>query len=284
MHEFKIEKKYIVLGKFQVGFFALFFIFGLVFLFAPENEVNFQAKIIISTLCLVVFGFFTVTGWLTLQRLTYADVAIDDDGIWYVFIGKTHGLVLWKHIASIKERAGMQRLELLDIDGDRLLRIEYLLKDFEKLRNILIEKTSTTGPELNRSSFSKNGIYHLHYIVSLLLTSVLGIYYGTNGNPVLGYGVMGVLVVLVIYEYAVSAIGITIKSDSFEISYPLGKRSIPFTDIIDIELADRFFRGSRLPEVRLTTNHSKKAIKLRQLGVGSIILISELRKALQHKC
>ena len=64
--------------------------------------------LIFNLIYTVIFVFFSVLTWLTLRKLSYVDIAADDDGIWYMHIGKANGLILWNKIATIKERLYLQ--------------------------------------------------------------------------------------------------------------------------------------------------------------------------------
>jgi len=280
MQEFKLDRKFITLMKGGLVVFVVFLALGLALPFLPDEENgNPNGTIVTTIMCTVVFGFFTIFTWLTLRKLPYADVVIDDDGIWYKHLGKDQGLVAWENIYKVKERAYLQCLDILGVNGDKLLRVEYQLNGFETLRNTLNEKISKEGSEFKRSSFSKGPLYHIFYLVSVVGFSALGLYVGTNDNPLLGYGAMSVLVIFIIYEYFVTATGIRLANNSFEITYPVAKRNIPLSGIEDIQITDEFHKGNRIPEVWVISKMAKKPFKLKQLGVDSNILYNVLRKA-----
>jgi hypothetical protein len=114
--------------------------------------------------------------------------------------------------------------------------------------------------------------------VVLVGISALGLYLGANDHPLFGYGAMSLVVIFILYEYFVTATGIKLNSNSFEIRYPLTKRTIQFSEIEGIQIADRFANGNRIPEVWIVSKYVKKPIKLK-LGVDTIILYNVLRKA-----
>jgi hypothetical protein len=159
--------------------------------------------------------------------------------------------------------------------------VEYQLIGFEILRSILNDKIYTESAEFSRTNISKGALYHLLYLAGIIGFSGLGLYLGANENPILGYGAMSVLVVFIIYEYAVTATGIKIANNSLEISYPAGKKIISFSDITDIQMKDTFQNGIRIPEVWVISKNSQRPFKLKQLGVDSNLLFAVLRKATQ---
>ena len=280
MQEFKLDKKYITLMKGCLVVFIAFLALGFALPFLPEEEKgNPNGTLIATLMCTVVFVPLSVFTWLTLRKLPYADVASDDDGIWYMHAGKNKGLISWERITNVKERAYMQCLDLMDHDGKKLLRVEYQLLGFEHLRDTLNEKTSNANPEIRQSTFSKPPRYHLFYLAYVVGFSALGLYVGADGSPLLGYGAMSALVAVGIYEYIVTATGINIVNGNFEIAYPFTKRNVPFTDVEDILIADEFHKGSRIPEVWVISKNAKKPFKLKQIGADSNVIYKALRKA-----
>jgi len=209
-----------------------FLVLGFALPFFPDQEkINPDGTLIFNLIYTVVFVFFSVLTWLTLRKLSYVDIAADDDGIWYMHIGKANGLILWNKIATIKERLYLQCLDLLDCNGERLLRVEYQLTGFDVIRHILNEKTFNINPLYNQSRFSKSSFYHLICWAIVVGGSALGFYLGSSGNPVSGYGAMSIVVILILYEYFVTATGLNICNGYFEIVYPFTKRQVPFSDV-----------------------------------------------------
>jgi hypothetical protein len=280
MQEFRLDKKYIILMKGCLVIFVAFLLLGFALPFFPDEEKgNPNGTLIVTFICTVVFGFFSVLTWQTIKKLPFTDVAADDDGIWYIHIGKENGLVSWERISRVKERTYLQCLDLLDFNEERLLRVEYQLNGFEIIRHRINEKTSVTNPLLNQSHFSKGPLYHLFYLACVFGFSALGYYVGSDGNPVLGYGAMCVMVAFIIYEYIVTATGVNVGNGYFEFSYPFTKRNVPFSDVEDILIADEFNKGSRIPEVWIVSKKAKKPFKLKQLGADSNVIYKALRKA-----
>lgn len=280
MQEFKLERKYISLMRGCLVIFVGCLVLGFALPFFPEEEKgNPNGTLILTLMCFVVFGPLLIFTWLTLRRLPYADIAFDDEGIWYLHSGKDKGLISWERISKVKERAYMQCLDLLDRDGQKLLRVEYQLLGFEYLRYELNERTSKENPASNQSTFSKGLLYHLFYLLGVLGFSALGFYVGADGNPLLGYGAMSVLVIFIVYEYLVTATGIDIGSNNVEIIYPFTKRDVLFNDIEDILVADSFYKGNRIPEVWIVSKKVKKPFKLKQIGADANVIYKALRMA-----
>jgi hypothetical protein len=280
MQEFKLDKKYITLMKVCLVIFIAFLALGFSLPFLPdENGGNPKGTLMITIMCTVLFGAFSILTWRTLKKLPFADVATDEDGVWYLHIGKDNGLIPWDKIHTVKERLYMQRLDLLDIDNQELLRVEYQLLGFEMLREILNDRAGAQNKNLDQSSFCKGPFYHLFYLAAVIGFSALGFYVGKSGDPLLGYGAMSVVVIFIIYEYIATAISVKITGNVINVSYLFTNKNILLTDIDDIVIADEFDKGNRIPEVWIITKNAKKPLKLKQLGADSNLVYKALKRA-----
>ena len=282
MQEFHIDKKYIILTKGCLVVFLSFLALGIALPFLPgESEDNPNETISVSILCIVVFGSFTLLTWRFLKKIPYYPIAADEEGIWYKHIGRKKGLVPWKRIAVINERAFLQCLDLIDSRESRLIPVEYQLQDFEILRGILQERIRLPVIEGRRKSFSKSMAYHLFYAFCIIGFSCLGIFLGADDSPILGYGGAGILVTVIVWEYLVTVTGVEIINQSLKISFPIGEKSVAFADITNIRMSDTFVKGNRQPEVWVETKSKKKPYKLKQLGVDANVLFSVLCNAIK---
>ncbi len=262
--------------------FLVFLLLGLALPFFPEEEKgNPGGTIIISIICAVGFGFLSIITWLTIRKFPYCDLVVDEDGIWYKHLGKEKGMVPWERISKIRERVYLRCLDLLDSKGKKLIRVEYQLIGFELLRNILIERVHAIRSEFLRRNFSKGMLYHLFNVGIIFGFAGLGLFIGTNDYPILGYGIMSILVVIVIHGYAVTATGIEIQNGALEISRPIGKKVILFSDITDIRISDTCAKGICVPEVWIISCKSNKPVILRQFGADANMLFTALRKAVR---
>ncbi|MGF1733673.1 hypothetical protein [Photobacterium kasasachensis] len=282
MQEFKVSKKLITFMKGGLVLSLAFTALGFILPFLPDEQVGGKDNVIItSVLCVVFFGSLSILAWLLLRKIPYVDIVIDDDGIWYKHLGKQRGLILWQEISKIKERELSQCLYLLDYNGTKLLRVEYQLIGFEDLRYIISEKVYTKSSELDFSKCTKSTNYHLFNFIIVIFFSTLGLYVGADGNYLLGYGGVSIVVIITIYDYIVTATGVEINNGYIEVFYPLGNKSISFSDITGVHIVDEFQNGNRIPEVWVLTRLSKKPFKLKKLGVDSNRLFAAIRKVAQ---
>ena len=275
MQEFKHDRKTIraLKGTLVLCIVGLASRFALPFLEAEEK--GNPSETLITTLILTfAFCVVSVLTWLTLRAFPFTNVAADDDGIWYMHIGKENGLISWKKIHAIKERSFMQCLDLLDSRGQKLLRVEYQLDGFAVLRNLINEKTSISPLEFHRSVFSKGPLYHLSFLVFVFCFSALGFYFAGEIGALVGYGLMSVQLALLTYFYLVTATGIKITDNGFVVYYPFMTRSITFSDVEDILIP-----RNRKPEVWIISKKSKRPFKLAQLRTGSNVIYKVLRQA-----
>ncbi|MDH2434374.1 hypothetical protein QCD60_17585 [Pokkaliibacter sp. MBI-7] len=280
MQEFKLDKKYVTLTKGCLVVFVTFLALGFALPFLPdEHEGNPNDTLMISAMCTMVYGVFSALTWRFLKKLPFADIAADDDGVWYMHIGKAKGLIDWEKVHRVKERPYMQRLDLLGTDNQELLKIDYKLLGFEILRDVLNERAGARNSDLYQSKFSKGPLYHLVYLACVVSFTALGIYIGAGSNPLLGYGVTSVLVAFIIYEYLVAATGVQVTENSILVAYPLTKKNIPLNDVENVVIADEFRKGKRIPEIWIITNNSKKSYKLKQLGSDSDLVYKTLKRA-----
>lgn len=280
MQEFDFGKKFPLIMKGCIILFiaCLVFVIALLF-FSDETKENYKIIFFLKIAVAAILVFLIISSWLTLQRLPYLAIVIDDDGIWHKHLEKSQGIIPWERIAKIKERAYLQRLNILAANGDVLLRVEYQLVGFEDLRDILNEKVIASRDELKCFSFSKGPFYHAFYLVKIIGLFALGLYLGANGNPLLGYGGMSAAVIFITCQYLMTAARINLTNNALEIIYPINKKNVHFSEIKSIKIIDKFRDGSRIPEIWIISKKSKSPFKLKELGVDSNVLYKALRRA-----
>tara|TARA_R110002167_G_scaffold54498_1_gene155283 strand:- start:25492 stop:26331 length:840 start_codon:yes stop_codon:yes gene_type:complete len=269
-----------------VGFVG-FLLLGLSLPFLPDEGGDPSKGTFGTTvMCTVVFGAFTYLTWHTLKGLPFVDVVADDDGLWLKHTDKENGLIPWGDVASLKERATRQCLDVLNSNGERLIRIEYQLNGFEHLRSLLTNNLSKNQAESSHASdtnsnrvFGKGVGYHVFYVCAVVGFLALGWYVGSEDNVLLGYVAMPVLVLVVIGEYFLTPFKVLIDDSHITISYPHKHKKLLFANIEAIEMTDSFEKGSRIPEVHVFMYNTKKPYKLKQLGANANVLFAALDDA-----
>jgi hypothetical protein len=283
MQEFHLHKKYQREIKICLMVFLALFLLGAALLVIPaEKDRNPESTRLIALMCMGLFGFLAGVAANSLKKIPRADITADDDGLWHTHEGKPRGLLRWADIGRIRERAGQQCLEIFDRTGRRRIRVEYQLTGFESLRNRLYENIRLSGERARGRDFSKNPGYHLFYWACGIGFSWLGLYIGQNSSPVLGFGGMSLLVMVLVYEYLKTVFRVEIRPQGLTVFYPLRSNRIPWAAITGIDLADTFYKGARHPEVRVFTKGSKKPYNFRQFGVDENVLLAALKQAWQE--
>ena len=161
----------------------------------------------------------------SLKKIPRADITADDDGLWHTHESKPRGLLRWADIGRIRERAGQQCLEIFDRTGRKRIRVEYQLTGFEGLRNRLYENIRLSGERARGRDFSKNPGYHLFYWACGIGFSWLGLYIGQNSSPVLGFGGMSLLVMVLVYDYLKTVFRVEIRPQGLTVFYPLREQN-----------------------------------------------------------
>lgn len=274
-------KKITVIGSWISLFFPILFI-ALPFLPDDNPPKNPNGMYIFST---IGAALFTVISWhlFRLKRiLPDCSVSIDSDGIWSTHKKKERSLVKWQQISNIVERPILQRLDVIVRDGTPVLRIEYQLSNFDRLRSLLLERINIRQYQCLPISFSKTTKYHLFYLFCMICFTSLGWYVGQQ-KPLFGYGGTAFILVMICYEYFVTACSLKLDHHGLTIKYPVSSRNIRYKDIVSIKLADTFVKGARHPEVLVLFNNIKKPLKLKGLGIDAVHLYKTLKMTIEKK-
>lgn len=284
--EFTIPKKHKIFMKLGFVFFICFTILGIaIFPWNYENQGNYLLSAIISIGCTSLFGVLSILCFKTVRQLPYADICIDEQGIWYKHLTKDHNLVRWRNVSKIRERSIFQCLDILNDRAEQILRIEYQISNFEELRDLIAQHFLSNHKSAEiPNSISKSTAYHFISWLASLLFLLLGYYVASNESTVLGYIITIVLVSIIIHEYVSTPYCLKFNDFCLEIVTPISKKTHSYKDIEAVELSDTFDRGSRIPGVMLKIHKIKKSYMLSKLGVEAIELYTILNIAKYNKC
>jgi hypothetical protein len=290
---FVIDKKFGQLMKIGIGVFVAFALLGIALPFLPNESANGcsqpispERTYILSIVCTLFSGALAWYSARIVKALPLQSITVDGDGFWLAHLAKEAALVQWTDIAAIRERPILQRLDLLDNEGNTLLKLEYQLVQFAELRSLVMEKTSgqLAAPPLPFSS-AKPTIYHLFYAGGIVGFGLLGWFVGQK-SPWLGYAGMTGLVAVIAYEYLTTVSLVTVDRDYLLIAYPTVRRTYSWSDIESIQLGDFVDQnGAMHPQLTVIAKGCKKPFRLRSLGKNTIALHRALmaaRKAWQH--
>jgi hypothetical protein len=219
----------------------------------------------------LLFGVLAWKSFQVVKQLPYSSIAADDEGLWRAHLAREDALIPWARVRSTKEHHYQQRLDLLDEQGKVLVGLEYQLSDFEALRALVAEKLRPAGEPATGTVFAKGTTYHVFNIGSLIAFSALGVYVG-GSNALLGYGMVGLVVLFCGYEYMTTIHRLRILSDRLELTYPLRTVDILRVEVEAVEIGDVFNRGFRQPVAGVLARGRKKPIPIADLGVDAMKL------------
>lgn len=100
--------------------------------------------------------------------LPHAAITLDNAGLWYKYKSKGYAPIPWNRIHNLKEMHFRQCLDILDFNGQRVLRAEYELKEFAILRNRLLEKVGQNYDDTLSNCFPRGYVHHLTYAICAL--------------------------------------------------------------------------------------------------------------------
>ncbi len=278
---FKLDKSFLRLWKVSF-YFTLFLILAVVVgvFFYGINRFSPPDLMALVTFIIILI-IFAVQAGSALGRVDSSDIALDDEGIWYRHLTKDAGLIMWARIARIDEQVALQCLNLLDNNGKILLRAEYQLKNFENFRKILLENVSSYEDKTLPNIFAKSFSHHLQYILFAIgiFTSVA--FSVQSKSPTFLNICILFIMAAILYEYLTTVYKIEIEERGLNIYFPGEKKFIDFTEISDLKLSDRFFRGTRLPEIQLTISKNKELIKFKDVGENTNLLFVVLKQSME---
>jgi hypothetical protein len=242
----------------------------------PRNEPFLLAFSIVACLGFAVGAWYS---WKIVRQLPEAAISVDEQGLWPSIKNRHDAMVPWNSIVRLRERALLQRIDALDATGRTVARLEYQLKNFDRLRAIVLQRASLRNSARLASSpdaYQRPGWHHLLSIGSMLGFTLLGVYVGQT-DPVLGYGSMTFIVGLIAWEYWTLPFHLRITPDALEIRLPGRRRLVPREHIAKVEIQDELINHTKQPAVMLQLVSGAKPVKLKGLGVQAV----ELHQALQ---
>jgi hypothetical protein len=146
---FKISKWFVVANYLVIPlcfFFSIFFFYYAI----PRWEYMFRSDIVISVFFALCGIGFAIAGVYSLRIVPSLreTVVVTDAKIVYEHSNGTTTQLFWKDNFSIREHFLLGRLELTSRDGQRTIRVEHQLENFQELRDLVQKKwleNQTTG-------------------------------------------------------------------------------------------------------------------------------------------
>lgn len=252
-----------------VGFVAL----GLALPWVPGPGPSSSLSFLLAAVCLLFFGSLAFYTFRAFQR-SRDQVAVNDDGIWYLPHKGRSTFIRWNQVATVKAHEFTGWLVIADIAG-RKIRLEYRLKNFDRLREIVLRHTDskrrrTPPPAVFRPLYLKMG-----FMAFVAIGFFCAAYFSAKQGalvPALGFIAFGVLGV---FAFEREPRLLRISNQSITIEYPGWRRIIPYDAITNIDfdnIREYYF-------LLAIERRGAKPLSLTMYRGGSVALYDALRAA-----
>ena len=252
--------------------FGALALLGVALPFLPDDgrPTNPTVLWMLSVACTAGFGaaaWFSVT---IVRRIPSYPIEVNSDGLWPAHRPRAEALVCWNAIASVRERPYLQCLELFDAEGARLIRLEYQLLNFERLRNLIRERAALRLVAAPSRVFEKRWWHHVFGIFSILGFVALGLYVAQE-QPLLGYIGAAAFGAMLGWEYWNTAYRVAVFPGKLTISWPGRSMTLRPQEVGGVELSDSFVYHARHPRVSVLVL-PRRTMQLQDLGVSAFEL------------
>jgi hypothetical protein len=211
------------------------------------------------------------------KQLPFSSINADQDGLWSTHLSKEAGLIKWNDVHSIKTNLHALRLDLLDANGNVLIKLNYQLSDFNLFWSLLLEKALKPVKLSYPIKYEKGSFYHTSFIVGLVVFLLI-IWYFRMFIPDFGYVIVAVGIGGIFYTYLTRVSRFEILRDNLIIAYPYRSRMLYRVDIATIKMVDLFANeGVREPAVQIFIRDSNRPIELPILGMDAINIYQALK-------
>ncbi|WP_431262115.1 hypothetical protein ACQ859_18280 [Roseateles chitinivorans] len=209
--------------------------------------------------------------WQVVRNLDESAISVDDQGLWPTIRNRQDALVPWHSIVGLREREILQRIDALDATGKTVARLEYQLKDFDRLRAIVLQRAILRGPATSTDTYVRPWWHHLAAFGFMLGVLVLGGYLGQT-RPFVGYVAMTCFAAVIAWEYGTSPFHLRITPEALEIRFPGRRRRVAREQVSAIGIRDIAMSHHKLPQVVLTLAGGENPVRLKSLGVQAVAL------------
>lgn len=245
-HEvYTVGKKYRYLTFASFLFFVSALSLSLYSLFFSENEAN-QIKQVALIVIALMFGLMSYFSLRTLLSLKHYDICADTDGVWSKFKGKQNGLIKWSQIQGFKEFQYLQKIQLLDHKGKKLVDLHYQLNNFKNLIDTLAPKVIHNYQSAQPFTLFAPITFHAFWLGGVIAWPYL-LYHVFVQDMNLLYAIAPVFCFLVfLYVYAHSIFKITFDENSVTSWTLLKKEIYKYENIKEIKMIEDSDDGNTL--------------------------------------
>jgi hypothetical protein len=234
----------------------------------PQNEAFLLG---FSIVCGTLFG---ISAWFffgIVRRLPETAMTVDSEGIWPTISTRETALVRWADVVRLRQREVMQRLELLDRSGTVVARLEYQLRDFARLRAIVLERSRLDQTHSVLGTHKKSKWHHVFAIGAMLSFALLGWYIGDE-QPLIGYGGMTLVVGMIAWEYWTTPFRLRVTPHQLEIDRLWRRQIVPREHVTSIEIDDELVNHAKHPKVTVRLIGGAKPIHFKDVGIPAVEL------------
>lgn len=246
----------------------------------------------VRALAIVLGGgaLFAFIGGLSVTHLSRLRdrISVDDNGISYMPRRGPATFIGWNEVGKVEARDSLGRLVVRDVSGSRRINLEYQLEDFDRLREIVLQRTAeqrqarlAAGAEGTAESAplrtTRRAVFYAEWRTWAVVASPLaaGVVYGLivfGAHRSLEAGQMRVLILYFVILAAGEALlvawlpwRITLSDDAVIVRYPFSHRVVPYRAIVRAELRRLVnSEGRRLETVRIELKDGR-VVSLRNL-------------------
>lgn len=240
-------------GGFGVLFFGPFaFIAG--WFTITSNDIG-TALINAAALVIMIILFL---GCIDIVRRSDDTFAVTESGL---NIDDSNGklLVVWNQIAKIKSHDIMQRIDLLDLNDERIVKIDYQLDKFDNLCDVILTKIMGISKSEQRTfiiSWCTRG-----FIIVLIISSAFFTVWSLTKEFILGLIMFSAMTVCMICSYLNSVKTIVIEVNKITVKTVFKLKEIYFSDISSVVLRYKGdFRGSKIATVFVECKERKPVL------------------------
>jgi hypothetical protein len=248
--------------------------FVLLILYLPfSTERGADPRVVVGVTIVLLIFFGGIALYATKIAIDIPDYAISCDsvGIWKSRADRW-SLVRWSEIKRLRERPVLQRLDLLDGSDRVLLKLEYQLFRFEKLRENVLERAKLEELNLAESNvFAKSPAFHAMIMLAFVIVLTL-LTFAFLVSPFLAFVVFLFTVLIPRTEYLNILCKVEIQPDVVILGYPLKRVELKREEILDVHMRDYLYRGSRSPAIVLQFTRSTKPVVISNLVTDTTTL------------
>ncbi len=212
--------------------------------------------------------------WKISERYIMADSA----GLAWLSPNKPRVFIGWSEIGRVQAHDYLQRFDVYDATGRKVMHLDYQLEGFEVLRELLLSHTRhLQSKSLNPSAFIGSG--RLALPLAILFFSAAALFMFHDNAHVYGLLATALAIASLVQWLFWTIMKVYLHDEWIELQYPARRRLIPYTQITGVDfILQPGQYGSKFAVVVLTTADGKK-VKLARFKEGSQAVFTAVEAA-----